>query len=164
MGPCQDNYSTMGRDGGCRVFEVRARTTSPMPDHKGFNLHVTITDPTTPFLSDFQEFSTLRLNVHKHLRLCTKTIHHSYHRQSSLSHYSKIQALLSKIFLSISCLANCSPFCSWLNISTDRECEQFCLCIIFTISSPSKVGHYAQVILSDVSHSICLLILLHWRR
>ena len=25
-----------GGDGGCRVGEVRAGTTSPMPDHKGF--------------------------------------------------------------------------------------------------------------------------------
>ena len=32
----QDNYSTVGGDGGCRVGEVRAGTTSPMPDHKGF--------------------------------------------------------------------------------------------------------------------------------
>ena len=34
----QDNYSTVGGDGGCRVGEVRASTTSPMPDHKGFKL------------------------------------------------------------------------------------------------------------------------------
>ena len=34
----QDNYSTVGGDGGCRVCEVRAGTTSPMPDHKGFKL------------------------------------------------------------------------------------------------------------------------------
>ena len=26
------------RDGGCRVGEVRAGTTSPMPNHKGFKL------------------------------------------------------------------------------------------------------------------------------
>ena len=32
----QDNYSTVGGDGGCRVGEVWAGTTSPMPDHKGF--------------------------------------------------------------------------------------------------------------------------------
>ena len=31
-------YSTVGGDGGCRVGEVRAGTTSPMPDHKGFKL------------------------------------------------------------------------------------------------------------------------------
>ena len=30
--------STVGGDGGCRVSEVRAGTTSPMPDHKGFKL------------------------------------------------------------------------------------------------------------------------------
>ena len=34
----KDNYSTVGGDGGCRVGEVRASTTSPMPDHKGFKL------------------------------------------------------------------------------------------------------------------------------
>ena len=36
----QDNDSTVGGDGGCRVGEVRAGTTSPMPDHnnKGFEL------------------------------------------------------------------------------------------------------------------------------
>ena len=28
----------VGGDGGCRVGEVRAGTTSPMPDHKGFKL------------------------------------------------------------------------------------------------------------------------------
>ena len=40
----QDNYSTVGGDGGCRVGEVRAGTTSPMPDHKA-----------TPFLSESLE-------------------------------------------------------------------------------------------------------------
>ena len=34
----QDNCSTVGGDGGCRVGEVRAGTTSPMPEHKGFML------------------------------------------------------------------------------------------------------------------------------
>ena len=34
----QDNYNTVGGDGGCRVGEVRAGTTSPLPDHKGFKL------------------------------------------------------------------------------------------------------------------------------
>ena len=34
----QDNYSTVGGDGGCRVGEVRAGTTSLIPDHKGFKL------------------------------------------------------------------------------------------------------------------------------
>ena len=32
----QDNHNTVGRDGGCRVGEVQAGTTSPMPDNKGF--------------------------------------------------------------------------------------------------------------------------------
>ena len=34
----QDNYSTEGGDGGCRGGEVRAGTTSPIPNHKGFKL------------------------------------------------------------------------------------------------------------------------------
>ena len=39
LGPLkQDNYSTVGGDGGCRIGEVRAGTTSPRPDHKGFML------------------------------------------------------------------------------------------------------------------------------
>ena len=51
----QDNYSTVGGDGGCRVGEVRAGTTSPMPDHQGFSVTVTVRDPPTPFLSEFLE-------------------------------------------------------------------------------------------------------------
>ena len=34
----QDNYTTVGGDGECRVGEVRADTTSPMSNHKGFKL------------------------------------------------------------------------------------------------------------------------------
>ena len=34
----QDNDSTVRGDGGSRVGEIRAGTTSPMPEHKGFNL------------------------------------------------------------------------------------------------------------------------------
>ena len=34
----RDNWCTVGGNGGCRVGEVRAGTTSPMPDHKGFKL------------------------------------------------------------------------------------------------------------------------------
>ena len=33
-----DNWCTVGGDGGCKVAEVRAGTTSPMPDPKGFKL------------------------------------------------------------------------------------------------------------------------------
>ena len=33
-----DNWCTVGGNGGCRVGEVWAGTTSPMPDHKGFKL------------------------------------------------------------------------------------------------------------------------------
>ena len=34
----QDNDSTVRGDGGSRVGEVQAGTTSPMPEHKGFKL------------------------------------------------------------------------------------------------------------------------------
>ena len=34
----QDNDSTVRGDGGSRVGEVRAGTTSPMPEHNGFNV------------------------------------------------------------------------------------------------------------------------------
>ena len=34
----QDNYSTVQGDGGSRVGEVRAGTTSPTPEDKGFKL------------------------------------------------------------------------------------------------------------------------------
>ena len=44
--------TAMGGNGGCRVGEVRAGTTSPMPDHKAT---VTVRDPSTPFLSEFSE-------------------------------------------------------------------------------------------------------------
>ena len=33
-----DNYSSVGGDGGSRVGEVQAGTTSPIPDYKGFKL------------------------------------------------------------------------------------------------------------------------------
>ena len=45
-----------GRDGGWRVGEVRAGTTSPMPDHKGFKLLQ---------LVNFQKFSTLRVKMRR---------------------------------------------------------------------------------------------------
>ena len=32
----KDNYSIVGGHGGCRVGEVRAGTTSPMLDYKGY--------------------------------------------------------------------------------------------------------------------------------
>ena len=50
----RNNWCTVGGDGGCRVSEVRAGTTFPMPDHKGFKLQ---------WLVNFQKFSTLRVNV-----------------------------------------------------------------------------------------------------
>ena len=38
----QDNDSTVRGDGGSRVGEVRAGTTSPMPEHKGFKLQAAV--------------------------------------------------------------------------------------------------------------------------
>ena len=58
----QNNYSTVGGDGGCRVGEVWAGTTSPMPDHKSFKLQLyTILSEIHPlhFEVNFQKFSTL---------------------------------------------------------------------------------------------------------
>ena len=57
----QDNYSTMGGNGGCRVGEVRAGTTSPMPDHKGFNVQYKSEIHSLHFQVNFQNFSTLRV-------------------------------------------------------------------------------------------------------
>ena len=47
----QDNFSTVGGDGGSRVCEVQTDTTSPMPDQAT----VTVRDPPSPFLSEFSE-------------------------------------------------------------------------------------------------------------
>ena len=44
----QDNDSTVRGDGGSRVGEVRAGTTSPMPEHKGFKLQLLSRDPLMP--------------------------------------------------------------------------------------------------------------------
>ena len=44
----QDNDSTVRGDEGSRVGEVRAGTTSPMPEHKGFKLQKLSRDPLTP--------------------------------------------------------------------------------------------------------------------
>ena len=52
----QDNYSTVRGDGGGRVGEVRAGTTSPMPEHKGFKLqYIPVKDPATPCLNECSE-------------------------------------------------------------------------------------------------------------
>ena len=53
----QDNDSTVRGDGGSRVGEVRAGTTSPMPEHKGFMPTVTVRDPPS-------HTSSLRVNGH----------------------------------------------------------------------------------------------------
>ena len=54
--PCkQDNYTTVRGDGGCGVSEVRADTTSPMPDHNGFKATVTVRDLPTPSVCKFSE-------------------------------------------------------------------------------------------------------------
>ena len=44
----------MGEDGGCRVGEVQAGTTSPMPNHKGFMLQeLSEIHPLTPAVQGF---------------------------------------------------------------------------------------------------------------
>ena len=50
-------------DGGCRVGEVRARTTSPMPDRKSFKLQQLPEIPPLHLYVNFQTFSTLRVNL-----------------------------------------------------------------------------------------------------
>ena len=65
----QDNYSTVGGDGGCRVSEVWANTTSPMPDHKGFMLQeLSEIHPLTPAvqgLANIQKMTHLFLLLSK---------------------------------------------------------------------------------------------------
>ena len=54
----QDNYSIVGGHWGCRVGKVQAGTTSPVPDHKGFEIH-----PLHLQVLDFRKFSTLRVTT-----------------------------------------------------------------------------------------------------
>ena len=53
----------MGGDGGCRVGEVWAGTTSPTPDHKDFKLQE---------LVNFRKFSTLRVKHISFLGQCSQ--------------------------------------------------------------------------------------------
>ena len=59
----QDNDNTVGGGGGCSVGEVRAATTSPMPDHKDFKLQQLSEIHLFHFLVNFQKLSTLRVNT-----------------------------------------------------------------------------------------------------
>ena len=52
----QGNYSTVRGDGGSRVGEVRASTTSTMPEEKGVYATVTVRDPPN-------HTSSLRVNI-----------------------------------------------------------------------------------------------------
>ena len=56
----RDKHSTVGGDGDCRINKVRAGTTSPMPDHKGFKLQW-LSDSPTPFTMNDQKFSSLKV-------------------------------------------------------------------------------------------------------
>ena len=60
----QDNYNTVRGNGGCRVSEVQASTTFPMPDHKGFKLQCLSEIRPLHFEVNFQKFCTLRVNIH----------------------------------------------------------------------------------------------------
>ena len=66
----QDNYSTVRGDGGCRVGEVRAGTTSPIPNHKGF-LSCSNCQEIHPlhFQVNLHKLSTVRVNTIPYL--CT---------------------------------------------------------------------------------------------
>ena len=56
-------WEGMARDRGCRVGEVWAGTTSPMPDHKSLRVlsYGNCRRSTHSILSEFQKFSTLRV-------------------------------------------------------------------------------------------------------
>ena len=58
----QNNYSTVGADGGCRVGEVPTGTTSPMPGHEGCKLQKLSEIHPLHLLVNFQKVSTLRVN------------------------------------------------------------------------------------------------------
>ena len=57
-----DTFKQEGGDGGCRVGEVPAGTTSPMPDHKGFKLQLLPEIHSLHFEVNFRKFSTLRIS------------------------------------------------------------------------------------------------------
>ena len=63
----QDNDSTVRGDGGSRVGEVRAGTTSPMPEHKGFKLQQLSRDPLTP--ADGPDSVSVKLDGRKNVLL-----------------------------------------------------------------------------------------------
>ena len=71
----QDNDSTVRGDGGSRVGEVRAGTTSPMPEHKGFKLQQLSRDPLTP-ADGPGSVSVKVLNIYKLLWLKTLMVGH----------------------------------------------------------------------------------------
>ena len=59
----QDNYSTVRGDRGGRVSEVRAGTTSSMPEHNGFKLQQLSKIQPLHVYVNVQKFSTLRVNL-----------------------------------------------------------------------------------------------------
>ena len=68
-----DNYSTVWGDGGSRVGEVRAGTTSPMPEHKGFKLQQLSRDPLTP--ADGPGSVSVKLQVWKKTQFSYDKLH-----------------------------------------------------------------------------------------
>ena len=62
--------------GDVRSARVRAGTTSPMPNHKGFKLQQ---------LVNFQKFSTLRVNCNSHGLLTNSTVHLYKFEQATLT-------------------------------------------------------------------------------
>ena len=58
------NHSTVGGDGGCRSREVRAGTTSPMPDHKAFKLQqLSEIHPLTPAVQELTNYENITSTV-----------------------------------------------------------------------------------------------------
>ena len=71
----QDNKSTVGGDGRCRVGEVRAGTTSPMPDHKGFQLQYLSEIHPLHFYVNFQKLSMQQGYQHECKVMVLLTVH-----------------------------------------------------------------------------------------
>ena len=71
----QDNDSTVRGDGGSRVGEVRAGTTSPMPEHKGFKLQALSRDPLTPANGPGSVSVNTHLNYFYHIIVIFEQVH-----------------------------------------------------------------------------------------
>ena len=82
----QDHYSTVGGDRGCRVSEVRAGATSPMPDHKGLSYSHCQRSTDSISKVKFQKFSTLMVKLYALCCILGYDVTHMYKQHSLLAH------------------------------------------------------------------------------